>query len=322
MPKDFDGVTLEQLRTLRAVAKERSFSAAARRTGKVQSAVSQSMERLERELGLRLFDRSGKSIRLTHAGTALAAAADRVCTEAQALGDLTESLRAGAETKLTIVVDSIVPSAALVDFAREFQAAHPHVELTVLTETMSAVTQLVRTKKAAFGIAGPVADFAGLERLSVGEVRMIPICGRDHPLATRGARWSESDLRGQVQIVLSERGLLGEQASADQGVISPRTWRVVDLATKHALLRGGLGWGNMPEHMVRADLRTGDLVALQIAAWGPDAHRLDLSLVRRSGAVDGPVARSARERLSSLCGAELRDVVSQVTPVAARVRKA
>ena len=308
MPKDFDGVTLEQLRTLRAVAKERSFSAAARRTGKVQSAVSQSMERLERELGLRLFDRSGKSIRLTHAGTALAAAADRVCTEAQALGDLTESLRAGAETKLTIVVDSIVPSAALVDFAREFQAAHPHVELTVLTETMSAVTQLVRTKKAAFGIAGPVADFAGLERLSVGEVRMIPICGRDHPLATRGARWSESDLRGQVQIVLSERGLLGEQASADQGVISPRTWRVVDLATKHALIASGLGWGHMPEHVVRDDLRAGRLVPLALEAWGRTTIRRELVLVRRKDVVLGPVARWAQGRLGELCRRDVEPI--------------
>ena len=50
-----EGVTIEQLRTLRAVASAGSFSAAARKLGRVQAAVSQSIDRLEAQLGLRLF---------------------------------------------------------------------------------------------------------------------------------------------------------------------------------------------------------------------------------------------------------------------------
>ena len=63
-----EGVTIEQLRTLRAVAEAGSFSAAARKLGRVQAAVSQSIERLESQLGLRLFDRSGRVPRLTQHG--------------------------------------------------------------------------------------------------------------------------------------------------------------------------------------------------------------------------------------------------------------
>ena len=55
-----EGVTIEQLRTLRAVAEAGSFSAAARKLGRVQAAVSQSIDRLEAQLGLRLFDRTGR----------------------------------------------------------------------------------------------------------------------------------------------------------------------------------------------------------------------------------------------------------------------
>jgi len=307
-PANLEGVTLEQLRTLRAVAREQSFSAAARSFGKVQSAVSQSMERLERQLGVRLFDRSAKSVRLTQAGTVVAAAADRVCEEAGALGELAASLRAGAETKLAIVVDSLVPTGALVSFAREFEGEHPGVELTLLTETLSAVTALVRAKGASFGIAAAAADFEGLERSHVGEVRMTPVCAKSHPLARRRGPLDERALGEAVQIVLSERvtEMRDRGGTADQAVLSRRTWRVVDLATKHALLRGGLGWGNMPEHLVRGDLQRGTLVPLRVAAWGRDEHRLSLLLVRRAGAVDGPVARSARGRLSTLCRAELR----------------
>src|SRR3954449_8815587 len=73
-----EGVTIEQLRTLRAVAEAGSFSAAARKLGRVQAAVSQSMDRLEGQLGLRLFDRTGRVPRLTAHGEAVVAAAARV----------------------------------------------------------------------------------------------------------------------------------------------------------------------------------------------------------------------------------------------------
>ena len=90
-------------------------------------------------------------------------------------------------------------------------------------------------------------------------------------------------------------------APEDHGVFSPRTWRVVDLATKQALIAGGLGWGHMPEHLVREELRSGRLVALRLDAWGGVAPRRSLLLVWRRQAVMGPVAAWAQHHLSELC---------------------
>jgi DNA-binding transcriptional LysR family regulator len=106
-----------------------------------------------------------------------------------------------------------------------------------------------------------------------------------------------------VQIVFSERGV--DDAAPDQGVLSPQTWRVADLGTKHALLRGGLGWGNMPEHVVREDLESGRLVRLALEAWGDDEHLLSLSTVHRPGLPLGPATRFLLTRAVELC---LRDV--------------
>ena len=89
-----------------------------------------------------------------------------------------------------------------------------------------------------------------------------------------------------------------ERARDDQGVFSTRTWRVVDLATKHALIDGGLGWGHLPEHVAREILRAGRLVELRLDAWGGVAPRRSLVLVWRSGAVLGPVAQWAQKRLA------------------------
>src|SRR5450432_446516 len=110
-------VTIEQLRTLRAVAETGSFSAAARSLGRVQAAVSQAIDRLEAQLGLRLFDRSGRTPRLTRHGEAIVAAAAKVEGGVDALEELVTSLRVGDETSLSIVVDAMFPIASLVVFA-------------------------------------------------------------------------------------------------------------------------------------------------------------------------------------------------------------
>jgi DNA-binding transcriptional LysR family regulator len=296
-----EGVTIEQLRTLLAVAEAGSFSAAARKLGRVQAAVSQSIDRLEAQLGLRLFDRSGRAARLTSHGEAIVAAAQRVEGGVDALDELAASLKRGVETTLSIVVDLLFPTEPLVLFAKDFAREHPSVELVLFTDVLSAVTAHVRDKHATWGVAVEDADMTDLDRRAIADVHLIPVAAPDHALARRAGPIEAAGLADAVQIVLGEHRQEGARASEDQGVLSARTWRVVDLATKRALIAGGLGWGHMPEHVVRDDLRAGRLVALQLEAWGSVSLRRGLALVWRPAAVMGPVARWAQDRLSHLC---------------------
>jgi DNA-binding transcriptional LysR family regulator len=296
-----EGVTIEQLRTLRAVASAGSFSAAARKLGRVQAAVSQSIDRLEAQLGLRLFDRSGRVPRLTQHGEAVVAAAARTLGDVEALDELVASLKRGAETTLRIVVDVMFPTDSLVAFAREFGAQHPSIELVLFTEVLSAVTAHVREKRSTWGIAVEDADMTDLDRRAIADVRLVPVAAPAHALALGQGPIDAAGLSGAVQIVLGEHRHEAERGSDDHGVLSPRTWRVVDLATKHALIASGLGWGHMPEHVVRDDLRAGRLVALELEAWGPAPLRRSLVLVRRRDVVMGPVAKWAQGRLGELC---------------------
>ncbi len=296
-----EGVTIEQLRTLRAVVEEGSFSAAARKLGRVQAAVSQSIDRLEAQLGLRLFDRSGRVPRLTQHGEAVVAAAARALGDVEALDQLVTSLKSGAETSLRIVVDVMFPTDALVAFAKEFVAEHPSTELVLFTDILSAVTAHVREKRSTLGVALEDADMKDLDRRAIADVRLLPVASPTHVLAAARGPIDAAGLADAVQIVLGEHRHDAERASDDKGVLSRRRWRVVDLATKQALIAHGLGWGNMPEHTVRDDLRSGRLVTLQLEALGPEALRRSLVLVRRQDVVLGPVARWAQTRLGELC---------------------
>jgi DNA-binding transcriptional LysR family regulator len=305
-----DGVTLEQLRTLRAVAEEGSFSAAARQLGRVQAAVSQAIDRLEAQLGLRLFDRTGRVPTLTSHGHAVVAAASKVTLDFAALEELVANLSQGTERTLRIVVDVLLPTSSLVSFAQDFAREHPKVGLVLFSDILSAVTAHVRERRSAWGVAVEDANLDQLERRTIAEVQLIPVAAPAHPLAARPDSLDSAALADAVQIVLGEHGGGGDPAprtaAADndqdvQGVFSPRTWRVVDLATKQALIAGGLGWGHLPEHLVRADLDAGRLVKLRLDAWSGDGPRRALVLVWRPNAVLGPVARWAQERLSHLC---------------------
>jgi DNA-binding transcriptional LysR family regulator len=296
-----EGVTIEQLRTLRAVAREGSFSAAARKLGRVQAAVSQAIDRLEAQLGLRLFDRTSRVPHLTRQGEAVVAAAERIHDDVEALDELVASLKSGAETRVSLAVDVMFPVTALVTFAREFSREHPSVELVLFSEALSAVTAHVREKRATLGIAGDDADLTGLERRGIADVRLLPVAAAAYPLARLAHAIDDAAVARAVQIVLSERTQAGDQETPDHGVLSQRTWRVADLATKHALILGGLGWGHLPEHIVRRDLQAGRLVELRLEAWGTEVPRRSLVLVRRRGAAMGPVAQWVEARLTQLC---------------------
>ena len=309
--------TLDQLRALIAVIEEGSFSAAARKLHRVQSAISTSMANLEHQLGVPLWDRSTKVARLTDQGQAVVAAARKVCTEVDSLRKLAAGMTVGLEASVSLCVDMLFPLTALVDLCEKFRAEFPSVDLRVDTQTMTGVSARVLDGSATIGVAAPMGVMPGLERKVLTTIQMIPVVAPQHPLAALRGPIPTARLRDSIQLVLSE--LQGE-GHPDQAVLSSRTWRVRDLHTKHALTRAGLGWGNLPEHLVREDLRAGRLVAIRVEAWGKDEHKLYLSAVYRGDVTFGPAHRWLLSHLEHLC---LRDADrSRRRPVRRKLRRA
>jgi DNA-binding transcriptional LysR family regulator len=166
---------------------------------------------------------------------------------------------------------------------------------------LSAVTAHVREKNSSFGVALEDADMTGLDRRAIATLLLVPVAASSHGLARRPGPLDQAGLADAVQIVLGEHRQPAERAPDALGVLSSRVWRVVDLATKHALIVNGLGWGHMPEHLVRDDLQAGRLVPLTLAAWGEQPLRRALVLVNRPDSLPGPVAHWAQARLAALC---------------------
>jgi DNA-binding transcriptional LysR family regulator len=254
--------SIDQLRVFLSVVETGSFTAAAKRLGRAVSAVSYTIANLEQQLGVSLFDREHtRTPKLTEAGAAIHAKAKIVAIGVDDLRASARSLLRGIEAEVTLVVDVMLPSARLVDAVQAFEATFPTVTLRLHVEALSAVPQLVRQGGAMIGVGGGLLDVEpDLELLHMGQVEMIPVAAPHHPLA-RGPV-APGTARYHRQLVLTVRTPFLE--GPDAGIFSTGAWRLADLGAKHALLLAGVGWGNMPEPYVAADLAAGRLVRLEL----------------------------------------------------------
>lgn len=297
----YDRVTLDQLRAFVAVVEAGSFSAAARKLRRVQSAVSTSMANLESYLDVALWDRTTKVPSLTPQGQAVLGAARRVLLEVEGLTQLAAGMSAGLEPWVSLCVDALFPLDSLLELCSSFSKEFPSVDLRIDTQLMSAVSTRVRDGAATLGVVSPAGLSPGLEREPLATIRMLPVVSPKHPLARVHGRIGRERLADAIQIVLSERS---DEPIPDQAVLSPRTWRIADLHTKHMMLRAGLGWGNLPEHLVKGDVDAGRLVVIRPRGWGEDEHTLHLSAIYRGDTKLGPAHRWLLAQLPALCARE------------------
>ncbi|HEU4652118.1 MAG TPA: LysR family transcriptional regulator [Croceibacterium sp.] len=290
--------TLDQLRLFLAVVDEGSFNRAAKRLGRALSVVSYGIAGLEGQLGVSLFRREGsRRPELTDAGRALLADARAVADEVDGLMARARGIRQGLETELALALDVMFPSAVIAGVLRDFQSVFPTVDLRLNVEALGAVAALVLDGRADLAIGGPdIIDHPELERTAIGHVELVPVAAPGHALAQRGAI-EPGETRHHLQLVLTDRSPLTE--GREFSVLSPRTWRLADLGAKHALLVEGIGWGNMPRHVVTGDLEAGRLVELHL----PEAPPLQYGLhaLWRRDARPGPASSWMLEALTLRC---------------------
>ncbi len=296
--------SLDQLRIFIAVAQEGSFGGAARRMGRAVSAVSYAIAQIEQQLAVTLFDREGsRKPVLTDDGRGLLAEARTVVDEVDALLAKANSLHAGLESDVSLVVDVMLPGEVTAQVLREFRIMFPTVALRLRVEALGAVAACLIDGEADLAVGGPVlGNHPELEKQVIGEVELVPVAAPDHSLARPGIAPGES--RRLLQLVLSDRSRLTE--GREFSVLSSQSWRLADLGAKHSLLREGIGWGNMPRPMVADDLASGTLVELDLPEK-PGAHYTLSALWRRNARL-GPATSwlidAIRERLAE-CPADL-----------------
>lgn len=218
-------MTLEQLRIFAAVADRQHVTQAARELNLTQSATSAAIAALEGRYGVKLFDRVGRGIVLTHTGRAFLSEARAVLARARGAEQVLRDL-AGLKTgKLVLAASQTVANYWLPSRLQGFQSAYPGIEIDVRIANTDRVAADVRESVADLGfIEGDIDDGALAARRIDGDA-LVVVVGPKHPLARQ--KKLPADWMRQTPWILREVGS-GTRAMFEQA-LKKRGLRLSDL---------------------------------------------------------------------------------------------
>jgi DNA-binding transcriptional LysR family regulator len=315
-----DGVTLDQIRTFIAAAEEGSFSAAGRRLKRAQSVVSLTLSNLERQLGVKLFDRGTRFPVLSDQGRALLADARAVAGDIELIKARAKSLAGGLEPELSVAVDVMFPVKRLTATVAAFQKRFPTMLLKFDVES-SVVVEPVVDGRCVIGVVGSwcvTPPQLTCEELLKSKTAMV--VSRKHPLARYRGPIPATVVAKHVHLVHIDPADVAPAYGAAKR--STKVWMLSHLGAKLAFLRAGLGFGGLPIHMLEADLASGVLVQITFEDTPPPAYVLAMSAIYRTDSPPGPAGRWFIDHLKQECAQRASEsTVPQAAPAGAKAAK-
>lgn len=290
-------LSLDHLEAFAAAAETGSFSAAARKLGKAQSAVSTAVANLEIDLGIQLFDRRGKYPVITAEGEVLLRDARTILGRCIDFQNRAYAFCEDIDARLRIAVDEIVPHHFFVEVLERFGKVFPDTELEVLYGTLKDIQTLVEEDRADMGLLIPndFPDKTVSSRL-IAYMPFCPVAAPEHPLA--GLREiTPADMEPHRQLIITSRG--GER-EPDSVIFSSRTWLMESTYLIWDLVRKGMGYAFLPLHLVAEDITAGRLARLPITLE-QTAHNVPVYLIR---ATAKPLGKAGKWLMDELAGIE------------------
>lgn len=239
------------------LAEEGSFTRAAERVGLTQSALSMRIRDMERQLGLKLFHRSSRTVEITSEGSELLDQARRILTETDRFATLTETLRSRPEAPITIALP-VTPAGTEIwmDLLDRFRALEPKAEVRTLRHATADIVAAVESGRADIGfVAGrPETDLPCLV-LSRRPIQLaIP---EEWPLAARN-RIVPADLQA-LRVASFDRAINPGLFDQTLGLLKAAGAELVDA----------------PEGIIGAGFAARARLAMPSLQWGPEPSAAD-----------------------------------------------
>jgi DNA-binding transcriptional LysR family regulator len=293
-------MTLEQLKMLIKVAELGSLKGASEALFKTQPAISQGIKQLEAQLGLQLFSRDGYRLLLTGNGKKIYQHALRLLNEAIQIKQLAGFLTAGNEASVTLAIEASYDLKRILPVLEMTQNEFPHTEIILRQEYINGALDAVKSQQA--DLALTTIDNLALQsgnyeanKLYQGNLCNVaaPKLLHRHPQLTLVA-----ELKDEYQIVVQDSG------QSSQGInysvqTGQRCWYVNDFSTKKTLIMSGIGWGRLPDYMIKDELQSKALIAVNLEDF--DTHiALNYQAIKLKSTQLGPVASKLWQNLKGL----------------------
>ena len=279
-------MTLEQLKYLRAIVEHGSFRAAADSVYRSQSSLSISIQKLEQELGIQLFERNGYRPKLTQKGKAIYEKSKQLLKKSQELKDLAAHLTAGCEAELRLAISCILPIEPIASVLNHISKDYPQTRISMLIESLSGTMERLLDDDADIALTDSFEPNSNLESLLLTEIDFISVVPSKSKWAKQASSITEQDLENETIIVMRDTSQHSKRIT--KGVLegAPQ-WVVNDFTTKQRIICSGKGWGRMPLHLVKEDIAQNRLTMLTSDDF--PTFRVPIHLVRKTHKLTGPV---------------------------------
>lgn len=263
-------ITLDALRVLDAIDRKGSFGAAAEALFKVPSALSYTVQKLESDLGINLFDRTRQRAQLTAAGRLLLEQGRQLLQAANAIEEAVQQLESGWETQLRIAKDTVLPLAPLLQQINAFNLLDKRVAITISEEVLGGTWDALIAERCdlALGASGDLPKGIFEYRL-MGEVEFVFAVARAHPLCLHKGPVDAAAIQAFPTIVVADSSLSTPARSS--GLLESR--QIIRVAHADAKIQAqmmGVGVGFLPKHLIQQEIQRGDLVVLDCAVPRPN----------------------------------------------------
>lgn len=252
-------LTLEALRVMDAIDRRGSFAAAAEELGRVPSALSYTMQKLEEELDVILFDRSGHRTKFTNVGRLILLQGRELLQAAEKLASDAESLARGWEPRLTIVTEALIPSEYLFPLVDKL-ATKAATQLSILTEVLAGAWERLDEGRADIVIA-PAMHLRSSSEINsrvIYKQMNVYVAAPFHPIHKEPNPLAE-------ETRIRYRGIAMADTARERPMLTVRLLdkqqrlTVSSLHDKYKALLAGLGFATMPWHLIKDDIATGRL---------------------------------------------------------------
>lgn len=262
-------LTLDALRVLQTIDEKGSFAAAAQALYKVPSALTYTVQKLESDLGVSLFDRTGQRAVLTNAGRLLLQEGGDLLRASSRLEERIRQVESGWETRLVIAKDTIIPDKPLLEIIQHFCSLDKQVEVSVIEEALGGGWDALHSERAdiAIGLTGELPK-GQYDIHQIGELEFVFVVAADHPLADYVGILESQVISQYPAIIVADSSRALPERSA--GLFdSKQQIKVHNMQTKVQAQMLGLGTGFLPLHIARPYLERGELIAKATAIPRP-----------------------------------------------------
>lgn len=261
---------LFQLRSFLEVAEVGSVTRAAESLCLTQPAVTQQIQGLERELGVRLFDRTGRGVRLTKAGEALRVHARQSLAILDDCRHAISDLEGGESGRLVIGAGVTTSIFHLPGWLRAFGERFPKVDVSVRTGRSREVAAMALDREIDLGLVTSPTEHKDLNVVALFEERIVLVAPPGHDLSTRPVAMDDLN---RAPLILFPRGTGFRQyldrALADAGVSAQVKMETDSVEAIKSFVAVGLGVSFLPEAAVAEEVRSGALVSIEAHSLPP-----------------------------------------------------